>query len=77
MAITIKNAGGPVVGPVLVVLMQEGLRDFKEFRLSLFGAIVVAVVLFLPRGIMGFVARRPDRALPVSKASHAPRAQYS
>lgn len=68
---------GPVVGPVLVVLMQELLRDFKELRLSLFGAIVVVIVLFLPRGVMGFVARRPDRATPASKTSHAARAQYS
>jgi branched-chain amino acid transport system permease protein len=51
---------GPVVGAIIVVLMEEYLRDFKELRFSIFGLIVMAVVLFLPRGIMGFIARRHE-----------------
>lgn len=51
---------GPVAGAVVVVLLEEYLRDFKELRLSIFGAIVIAVVLFMPRGLMGFVARRRE-----------------
>lgn len=51
---------GPVVGAVIVVLLEEYLRDFKELRFSIFGLIVMAVVLFLPRGIMGFIARRHE-----------------
>ena len=51
---------GPVVGAIIVVLMEEYLRDFKELRFSIFGMIVMAVVLFLPRGIMGFIARRHE-----------------
>jgi branched-chain amino acid transport system permease protein len=49
-----------VVGAVIVVLLEEYLRDFKELRFSIFGLIVMAVVLFLPRGIMGFIARRHE-----------------
>jgi branched-chain amino acid transport system permease protein len=45
---------------VIVVLMEEYLRDFKELRFSIFGLVVIAVVLFLPRGLMGFVARRRE-----------------
>ena len=51
---------GPVVGAVIVVLLEEYLRDFKELRFSIFGLMVMAVVLFLPRGIMGFIARRHE-----------------
>lgn len=51
---------GPVVGAVIVVLLEEYLRDFKELRFSLFGLAVIAVVLFLPRGLMGFVTRRHE-----------------
>jgi branched-chain amino acid transport system permease protein len=51
---------GPVVGAIIVVLMEEYLRDFKELRFSIFGLIVMAVVLFLPRGIMGFITRRHE-----------------
>jgi branched-chain amino acid transport system permease protein len=51
---------GPAVGAIIVVLMEEFLRDFKELRFSIFGLIVMAVVLFLPRGVMGFIARRHE-----------------
>jgi branched-chain amino acid transport system permease protein len=51
---------GPVMGAVIVVLLEEYLRDFKELRFSIFGLIVMAVVLFLPRGIMGFITRRHE-----------------
>jgi branched-chain amino acid transport system permease protein len=51
---------GPVTGAVIVVLLEEYLRDFKELRFSIFGLIVMAVVLFLPRGIMGFITRRHE-----------------
>jgi branched-chain amino acid transport system permease protein len=51
---------GPVVGAVLVVLLEEGLRDFKELRFSIFGLIVIAIVVFLPRGLMGFITRRHE-----------------
>jgi len=49
---------GPVFGAILVVLLEEYLRDFKELRLSIFGLVVVAIVIFLPRGLMGFVRRQ-------------------
>jgi branched-chain amino acid transport system permease protein len=51
---------GPVVGAVVVVLLEEGLRDFKELRFSIFGLIVIAIVVFLPRGLMGFIRRRHE-----------------
>jgi branched-chain amino acid transport system permease protein len=51
---------GPVVGAVIVVFLEEYLRDFKDLRFSIFGLIVVAVVIFLPRGLMGFVGRRHE-----------------
>ncbi|MCQ9617654.1 branched-chain amino acid ABC transporter permease [Paenalcaligenes niemegkensis] len=49
---------GPVLGAVLVTLLEEYLREFKEVRLSLFGLIVVAMVLFAPDGVMGYVRQR-------------------
>jgi len=52
---------GPLVGALIVTLLEEYLREAKELRLSLFGAIVMAIVLFMPRGLMGFVAARATR----------------
>ena len=51
---------GPVVGAVLVVFLEEYLRDFKDLRFSIFGLIVIGVVIFLPRGLMGFITRRHE-----------------
>src|SRR5690606_2992966 len=34
---------GPILGAIIVTLLEEYLREFKEIRLSLFGLIVMAV----------------------------------
>lgn len=62
---------GPVIGATLVTLLEEYLRDAQELRLTLFGLIVMAVVLFLPNGIASLLPRlkrlRPHaRIRPVS-----------
>jgi branched-chain amino acid transport system permease protein len=60
---------GPLIGALLVTFLEEYLREAKELRLSLFGLAVIAIVLFLPRGLMGFVARRREtRAAAPAKA---------
>jgi branched-chain amino acid transport system permease protein len=51
---------GPVVGAFIVVMLDVYLRDFKELRFSIFGLLVIAVVIFLPRGLVGFIGRRPE-----------------
>jgi branched-chain amino acid transport system permease protein len=55
-----------------VTVLEEYLREAKELRLSIFGLIVMAIVLFLPRGLMGFLAarreRRADRLAPSAAA---------
>jgi branched-chain amino acid transport system permease protein len=65
---------GPIVGAVIVTLLEEYLREVQELRLTLFGLIVMAIVLFLPNGLMGFVALRREqhgkqaiRATPVEE----------
>lgn len=52
---------GPLLGALLVSFLEEYLRDAKELRLSIFGAAVMAVVLFMPRGLMGFLLRRREQ----------------
>lgn len=52
---------GPLVGAILVTLLEEYLREAKELRLSIFGLVVMAIVLFLPRGLMGFLSAYRER----------------
>ncbi len=47
----IGNLTGPVAGAVILTLLPELLRAFKDFRLVINGFILVLIVLFLPSGI--------------------------
>ncbi|MDM0026062.1 branched-chain amino acid ABC transporter permease [Variovorax saccharolyticus] len=51
---------GPLIGALLVTFLEEYLREAKELRLSIFGLAVIAIVLFLPRGLMGFITQRRE-----------------
>lgn len=42
---------GPMVAGFLVVGFQEALRDIGAWRLVLFGAMLISVMLFFPRGL--------------------------
>jgi branched-chain amino acid transport system permease protein len=49
---------GPVVGAFILGALPEVLRPLHDFRLVFNGLIIVLVVIFLPRGILGFRVRR-------------------
>ncbi|MBF0563144.1 MAG: branched-chain amino acid ABC transporter permease [Alphaproteobacteria bacterium] len=49
---------GPVVGAFLLGALPEVLRPLHDFRLIFNGLIIVVVVIFLPRGLLGFRVRR-------------------
>jgi branched-chain amino acid transport system permease protein len=66
---------GPILGALVVTLLEESLREAKELRLSIFGVAVMAVVLFMPRGLMGFLLhRREQRTQSVAGVESAERA---
>ncbi len=47
----IGSLGGPLSGAVILTLLPEVLRGLKDYRLVVNGLILVAIVLFLPRGL--------------------------
>lgn len=52
---------GPAVGAVAITLLSEGLRLwFLSAHFLLYGILVVAVILFMPEGILGRGRRRRD-----------------
>ncbi|MBI4241472.1 MAG: branched-chain amino acid ABC transporter permease [Candidatus Rokubacteria bacterium] len=58
---------GPVVGALIVTALPEMLRDFAIYRMPLYGALVVGIVIFCPAGIVGTlqqVGRRAARVAP-------------
>jgi branched-chain amino acid transport system permease protein len=47
------SMSGAVVGAILVTLAPEGLRALGDWRLPLYGAVLVAVMVVRPQGLFG------------------------
>ena len=47
------RAWGPILGAALVMLADEGMKDFVEIRNMGYGALIVAIVVLLPQGAAG------------------------
>jgi branched-chain amino acid transport system permease protein len=48
----LQTMWGPVLGAVLLTVLPEALRFAREYRLIVYGAIIVAVVLWRPDGLI-------------------------
>ncbi|HYF95279.1 MAG TPA: branched-chain amino acid ABC transporter permease [Symbiobacteriaceae bacterium] len=58
------NVLGVVVGSVLLTLIDEKLGGFTDYRMLLYGLILLCVLLFRPDGLMPKRVRRYDLQLP-------------
>jgi branched-chain amino acid transport system permease protein len=47
------TVGGPIVGAFAMTVLPETLRLFEEWRLFIFGLLLIVVVIFFPQGIAG------------------------
>src|SRR5207244_6565072 len=47
------TVAGPLVGALVLVLLPEMLRQFLDYRLILYGALLLFSIYFLPRGLVG------------------------
>lgn len=62
---------GPVIGAFFLTLTGEFLREFGEYRLVIYGMVIIVVILFMPKGIWGWVLdsiSRTGKALRKRKA---------
>ncbi|WP_430709136.1 ABC transporter permease subunit [Pseudodesulfovibrio sediminis] len=60
---------GVIAGAVILILVPEYLRDFAQFRMLLFGAIMVLVMVFRPQGLIS--AKRKIYEYTASKTASA------
>lgn len=58
---------GSVIGAVLMLGVLEGLREFKATLEIVFGALLIAFVLFRPHGLVSLFRRLPGWEEPVSR----------
>jgi len=49
---------GSIFGAVIVVLVPEFLRPIAEFRLMLYGVLLIVLLAYLPQGIGGWLVER-------------------
>ena len=57
--ITVGGLGslpGAILGAVLLVVVPEYLRDFKEYKMLAYGILLVLSMTFLPRGLAGLAS---------------------
>jgi branched-chain amino acid transport system permease protein len=54
------NVWGVVVGSLVLVGLPELLREFEEYRLLLYGAILVAIMILKPEGLLPSARRRAE-----------------
>jgi branched-chain amino acid transport system permease protein len=47
---------GPLVGALLVVALGEALADYPEAHIAIAGVILIVLIRFAPRGVVGVVA---------------------
>ncbi|MFD1380282.1 branched-chain amino acid ABC transporter permease [Fodinicurvata halophila] len=67
VVIALLGGAGTVVGPVIgagIFLVMEELvwRNFLSFHSGVLGILIVALIFFLPNGLVGLVRSRPGRA---------------
>jgi branched-chain amino acid transport system permease protein len=47
---------GPLVGALFVVALGEALADYPEAHVAIAGVILIVLIRFAPRGVVGFAA---------------------
>jgi len=52
---------GPIIGAVFVVVVPELLRFAEVYYYLIFGAVLIGITLFAPKGIMGLITLLRDR----------------
>ena len=67
---------GPLVGTVLVTYLTQSLQFLQDYRMVVFGPVLIALIIFLPDGLVGTWlkrrARRADARASAQQAATAP-----
>ena len=50
---------GPVIGAVLLTWVTQSLQFLQDYRMLIFGPLLILLVMFVPHGIMGWLRPRP------------------
>ncbi len=54
---------GAILGAVLLTILPEALRSFSDYRLIIYGVVMILMMIFRPNGIWGIEKRRRNAYL--------------
>lgn len=57
----IGTLSGPLIGAVMLTWATQSLQFLQDYRLIVFGPLLILLVMYLPKGIMGTIAARRAR----------------
>ncbi len=60
----VQSPFGALLGTGLLIVLPEWLRFLRQVYLAVYGGAVILIMVFLPDGIWGFVAKRLRREVP-------------
>jgi branched-chain amino acid transport system permease protein len=52
---------GPVLGAVGLTLLPEWLRAVQDYRMTIYGAALILIILFMPQGVLGVISNLTSR----------------
>lgn len=54
---------GPIVGVIALTFAREYIRFFNDYQLVVYGLMLILIIVFMPKGISGFLASTFDRIM--------------
>ena len=69
----IGSIPGAIFGGIALTVLPEVLRFMGDFRLVFYGAAVVAIIIFAPAGLGGFLERRMISSAASGRGKRYPR----
>ncbi|PWC44777.1 ABC transporter permease [Azospirillum sp. TSO22-1] len=64
---------GPVLGALVLTWVTQSLQFLQDFRMIVFGPMLILLVMFFPQGLIGFVQERRAKRNTREKAAPAHR----
>lgn len=57
---------GPLIGAFVLQVLPEVLRTFSEYRMVVYGLVLILIILFMPDGIMGLIKKAIEHKKQIS-----------
>lgn len=55
---------GPLIGAVIITVLPEAFRDFKDYQDLAYGTALILILIYMPRGLVGLADLWRRRAKP-------------